>query len=228
MIKSLKRNSALYRLYFSKTEVQQLLLVSCLFSISLSFIRVLYTKELLFLSLIWNLFLAFVPLAVTTLLVEKSSWKGNNVRFSLVFVIWLFFIPNSFYIITDLFHLEQRMNVPLWYDLALIFSFAWNGLLLGILSVRQMEKIVQSKWSLPEHVFVYPVMFLNAFGIYLGRYLRYNSWDIVSNPLDLADDVVNLFFHPLRNRFEWSMIFCFSIFMTLFYLTVKRLSRELD
>jgi hypothetical protein len=46
------------------------------------------------------------------------------------------------------------MNVPLWYDLALIFSFAWNGLLLGILSVRQMEKIVQSKWSLPEHVFV--------------------------------------------------------------------------
>jgi uncharacterized membrane protein len=157
---------------------------------------------------------------------QRPGWVENKWKFGIASFVWLLFIPNSFYIITDLFHLEERAVIPLWFDLALIFSFAWNGLLMGILSVRQMEKLWQSKWQQNEILFIYPIMLLNAFGIYIGRYLRYNSWDVVSNPFGLSEDIVYLLIHPIRNRFDWSMIICFSVFMTLIYLTIKKLSKE--
>jgi uncharacterized membrane protein len=158
---------------------------------------------------------------------QHPQWIETKWKFALIAIAWLLFIPNSFYIITDLFHLEERFVIPLWFDLALLFSFAWNGLILGILSVRQMEKIWETKWQWSELFFIYPVMFLNAFGIYIGRYLRYNSWDVISNPLGLTQDIVYLIMHPIRNRFDWSMIFCFSVFITLLYLTIKKLSKEI-
>ena len=201
-------------------------MLSSVFSICLAFARVVYTGQLMFLSLIWNLFLAFIPYTLTRLLMQKPGWVANKWKFGIASFLWLLFIPNSFYIITDLFHLEERAVIPLWFDLALIFSFAWNGLLMGILSVRQMEKLWQSKWQQNEILFIYPIMLLNAFGIYIGRYLRYNSWDVVSNPFGLSEDIVYLLIHPIRNRFDWSMIICFSVFMTLLYLTIKKLSKE--
>jgi uncharacterized membrane protein len=217
----------LKRIYFHRTEMDRVLILSCLFSLFLAFSRVVYTGQLMFLSLIWNLFLGFIPFAITRLLSYRPHWIKNKWKFSLTITIWLLFIPNSFYIITDLFHLEERSVIPLWFDLALIFSFAWNGLLLGVLSVRQMEKIWEAKWQWSEVFFIYPIMFLNALGIYIGRYLRYNSWDVISNPLGLSEDIVYLIIHPIRHRFDWSMIFCFSVFMTLLYLSIKKISKEL-
>ena len=214
----------LQRFYFQKSELEKVLILSALFSVSLSFTRVVYTGEGLFLSLIWNLFLAFVPYAISKSLLQNIQWIENTWKFAVVLMAWLLFIPNSFYIITDLFHLEERTGIPLWFDLALIFSFAWNGLLLGVLSVRQVEKAVQAKLQLRnEWLYVLPVMWLNAFGIYLGRYLRYNSWDVISKPYSLAQDILYLVMHPLRNRFDWSMIFCYAVLMSVIYLTLKKL-----
>jgi uncharacterized membrane protein len=111
--------------------------------------------------------------------------------------------------------------MPLWYDLTMIFSFAWNGLLLGVLSVRQMEKIMEiflkKKAGL---LFVFPIMFLNSLGIYIGRYLRFNSWDIITDPFHLIKEILRLAIHPIEYKFVWSMVFCFSVFMTLLYLTL--------
>ena len=207
--------------------MEKVLILSCLFSLCLAFCRVVYTGQLLFLSLIWNLFLGFIPYVITRFLAHHADWIESKWKFALTTISWLLFLPNSFYIITDLFHLEERSVIPLWFDLALIFSFAWNGLLLGILSVREMEKIWETKWQGSEVFFIYPIMLLNALGIYIGRYLRYNSWDIISNPLGLSEDIVYLIIHPIRNRFDWSMILCFSLFMTLLYLTIKKLSKEI-
>lgn len=212
---------------FQKTEVESMLLLSCAFSICLTGIRVVYTGNILFVWLIWNLFLAFVPYAISRFAIRRPQLLHNNWKFIAVFISWLLFIPNSFYIITDLFHLGIR-SVPLWFDLALILSFAWNGLLLGILSMRQMEKMMEMKFNIAnEWLFVYPMMLLNAFGVYVGRYLRFNSWDVFSNPFHLFNDIMYLVVHPIRNRFDWSMILCYSVFMTLIYLTVKRLSKSL-
>lgn len=214
--------------YRNKTELEKGLLLSCGFSVALVLFRVVYTGQWLFVWLNWNLFLAFVPYLLTRTAIRRPAWIERNDRFILLFIAWLLFLPNSFYIITDLFHLEDRKVVPLWFDLALIFSFAWNGILLGIASIRQMEKMLMCKWpQLQEWQFVYPMMLLNALGIYIGRYLRYNSWDVITDPFQLTEDVLYLFVHPVRNRFDWSMIVCYALFMSLVYVVVKRMSKTL-
>lgn len=220
------RHTRLQRFYFSRSAIERTLLLSCLFSTGLLAARMLYTGHLTFVFLGWNLFLAFVPYGLSKKLTQHVSWIENGWKFVPLFVLWLLFIPNAFYIITDLFHLHKGGAVPLWADLAILFSFAWNGLLLGILSVRQMETIVAAKWNLKkEWSFILPLMFMNALGVYMGRYLRFNSWDVVANPFGLAADVFHLVMHPVRNRFDWSMILCYTLLMTLVYTALKRLSK---
>lgn len=217
-----------FKLYFDKTDLERLLIVSCLFSTGLTAIRIVYTHHLHFAWLTWNLFLALVPYLITRFAVRNVSWIEKGWKFTLLFCAWLLFLPNSFYIITDLFHLEMASRIPLWFDLALIFSFAWNGILLGVVSIRQMEKMVRLNFPrVQEWQFVYPLMLLNAFGVYIGRYLRYNTWDVIANPFQLTQDIVYMLIHPVHYRFDWSMIFCYSVFMALIYLAVKRMSKAL-
>lgn len=222
------QNHFLFKIYFSKTELEQLLMLSCLFSLGLTAFRILYTDQWRFAWLSWNLFLALVPYLISRFAVRHPAWIEGRLKFAFIFVAWLLFLPNSFYIITDLFHLRSSEHVPLWFDLALIFSFAWNGILLGVVSVRQMEKMVRLHWPrVREWQFIYPLMLLNAFGVYIGRYMRYNSWDVVANPFQLAQDIVYLLLHPVRFRFDWSMILCYAVFMTLIYLAIKKMSKAL-
>ncbi|HEY4060412.1 MAG TPA: DUF1361 domain-containing protein [Puia sp.] len=225
-----------------RREMAFLLSCSLLFSCLLAIFRVLHTGRLTFLFLIWNLFLAYVPYAISGWLTyRRERMAGGYVLLVLLSLVWLVTVPNTFYILTDLYHLGDDYNdrqVPQWFDLVMILSFAWNGLLLGVLSVRQMEKIwaPSLRKSAPdgrahewmaELLFVYPIMWLNALGVYTGRYLRYNSWEIVSNPFRLLGDIAGMVIHPLRHHYAWDMIFCFSILMTLMYLMMKRMSRAL-
>ena len=227
MFKQLQ-NSFLLRIYFSKTELERLLLLSGLFSICLTVIRIVYTDQWRFAWLTWNLFLALVPYLITRFAIHHPSWIENRWKFAGMFMAWLLFLPNSFYIITDLFHLEINQYVPLWFDLALIFSFAWNGILLGVVSIRQMEKMMQLNFPfITEWQFVYPIMLLNAFGVYIGRYMRYNSWDVIASPFQLTQDIIYMLIHPIHYRFDWSMILCYSVFMTLIFLAMKRMSKSL-
>jgi uncharacterized membrane protein len=216
----------LFRYYNARTDAEQILILCSLFSVGLMTFRIVYTGHLLFAFLVWNLFLAYVPYAVSKQMTKafiSSKWK-----FFLCAFVWLLFIPNAFYIITDLFHLDMNEDVPLWYDLALLLSFAWSGLLFGILSVRQMEKLFESNFNKRfDLLFVLPVMALNGFGVYIGRYLRFNSWDVLTSPFQLINDIVYLFIHPIRNRFDWSMIVCYTILLTLIYYTIKKLSKAL-
>ena len=225
-MKHLLRNFS-FRFYFRRTDAEQILMLSSLFSIGLMAFRIFYTGHLLFAFLVWNLFLAFVPYLISKKMGTKrieGRWK-----FILYSLVWLLFMPNAFYIITDLFHLDMNEDVPLWFDLALLLSFAWYGILFGIISVRQMEKLFESLFNKKfDWIFILPVMALNGFGIYIGRYLRFNSWDVLVNPLQLIQDIVYLFIHPIRNRFDWSMIVCYTILLTLIYLTIKRLSKTLE
>lgn len=229
MEKNIESALWLKRFYFHRTEVERILLLSCAFSIFLWCIRFLVTGSLMHGFLIWNLFLAYIPYRITGYLGKKIDHIKGRVSFWLIFFGWLVFIPNSFYIITDLFHLDEGTAAPLWFDLALIFSFAWNGLIIGVLSLREMERIIEQRvnWKF-KPFFIYSIMWLNALGIYIGRYLRFNSWDIITNPFQLAGDILYLCIHPFRNFMEWGMIFCFSVLMTFMYLMLKRLNKEVS
>lgn len=201
-------------------------MLSCFFSIGLTAVRIVYTGQWRFAWLAWNLFLALVPYLITRTLIRRPTWVEHRWLFGGLALGWLLFLPNSFYIITDLFHLEESPYVPFWFDLAILFSFAWNGILLGVVSIRQMEKMMGLHLPrLTEWQFVYPLMLLNALGVYIGRYWRYNTWDVLTNPFGLLTDTVYLLSHPVRNRFDWSMILCYAGLMTLIYLAVKRMSK---
>ena len=209
--------------------MDRLLILSVLFSLMLIVIRICVTGELTFIFLPWNLFLAAIPYFISTKLEKKFPLKGYPLSQSLFFVVWILFIPNSFYILTDLFHLEFRRGSSLWFDLTLILSFAWNGLLLGVLSVSQMEKMVQRHLNRNVQIlFIFPVMWLIAFGIYIGRFMRFNSWDILTNPFELFENIGYMLLHPFRNIYVWAMILCFAVFMTLIYLSVKKISKTLQ
>ena len=222
----------LYRLLLKRTlsfelTMQQWLIISCGFSCLLLSTRIIVTGYTTYLFLVWNLFLAFVPYGISQWLWTHFSVTTNKIKQSAALLTWLLFIPNSFYILTDLFHLDKFDSAPKWFDLLLIFSFAWNGLLLGIISVRRTEMILETVtgrgFSL---LIVFVVMWLNAFGIYIGRYLRFNSWDIVMQPFSLFQEMFEVIFHPLRNKMEWGMIAVYAIFMTVLYVTIKKLGEN--
>jgi uncharacterized membrane protein len=202
-----------------------ILFYSCLFSLAMVAFRIFYSGETFFSFLVWNLFLASVPYFLSTALARRPAWVQRTRILVPLLIAWMLMIPNAFYIITDLVHLENRFVVPFWYDQALILSFVWNGLLMGILSVRQMERIITSRWALKsDWIFIYPVMLLNAFGVFIGRYLRFNSWDIIADPFSLFNEILYMVIHPVRNRFDWSMIFCYFILMTLIYCSIKKIA----
>src|SRR4051812_30623165 len=227
MISYLERTGP-FRYYHKQSDINQVLLLSCLFSAVLSVFRVFYTGHLLFIFLNWNLFLAFVPYVFSGWIVQNHKRKAGWIVLMAI-AAWLFFIPNAFYIITDLFHLDRNESVPLWFDLALLLSFAWNGLLFGMLSLRQMEKLA-AQYFKKEIVLLllFLILFLNGLGVYIGRYLRFNSWDVIASPFQLLQDIVYLCIHPIRNRFDWSMIFCYSVLITLIYISTKRLGKVLQ
>ena len=209
---------------YRSQAVENTLLLTGGFSVLLLAVRMIVTNSIMFGFLLWNLLLAYVPYAITKWLFRQNAEKLNRVKFVMMFLLWLIFLPNSFYIITDLFHLDEGTAAPQWFNLVLIFSFAWNGLMLGIISLQQMRQLLEPfisiKW---RWVFLYLVMGLNAFGIYIGRYLRFNSWDVITNPFQLAGDIVYLWIHPVRNMEEWGMIGCFTVLISLVYQSIEKI-----
>jgi uncharacterized membrane protein len=213
-------------LSFSST-IHEWLLVSSCFSCLLLAGRMIATYSLGYIFLPWNLFLAFVPYWISWWMTRNVSIIQNKIKLLLSLAGWLLFIPNSFYIITDLFHFTHIRSAPQWFDLLLIFSFAWNGILCGIISLRRVEIILSLLKGKEFSLFIiFVVMWLSSFGIYIGRYLRYNSWDIISDPFSLLSEIAGMVFHPFDNLWEWGMISCYSIFMTLLYITLKKLSES--
>lgn len=209
----------------SSYTIHQWLLLSSGFSCVLLAARIIITGSEGYIFLPWNLLLGFVPYYITWLISKDVSIAENRFKRYVALLIWLLFIPNSFYIITDLFHLSRVGLAPRWFDLLLIFSFAWNGMLAGILSLRRVEVLsTVIKGTNFSTLLVFAIMWLCGFGVYIGRYLRFNSWDILADPFSLLAEIMDLVIHPLQNAEAWAMTGCYALFMTLFYFTIKKLS----
>ncbi len=188
------------------------------FTISLLAVRIVLTAELTYIFLAWNLFLAWIPFALGQQLVRiQNSWK-----IFLMIALWLLFLPNAPYIITDFLHLKERLPVPYWYDILLLFSAALNGLLLGLVSLFTIEKFLADRYGKRvSGVVVFISLFLCAFGIYIGRYLRWNSWDIIVNPLGIAGDILDRLLNPFDHFKTWSVTILFGSFLYVMYYAAK-------
>lgn len=203
----------------------KVLTASIVFAILLVAARIWKSGSLLYTSLIWNLFLAWIPYGISVVMIRKKNWFASPATFYPVLFLWLLFFPNAPYIITDLFHLQVKPHVPLWYDLLLIFSFAWNGLILGYLSLMAVEQEVEKRLGLRwAQAFVFVVIALGAYGVFLGRYLRWNSWDFLVNPLSLTWEMARMIAHPFHFKGVWAMTVLLSVLTGLMYFTLKKLA----
>lgn len=203
-----------------------LLILTCLcFALSLFRVYLSGTKTFLFLN--WNLFLAFVPWVLTSIIIVNNHLKHKSIVIAFLLFTWLLFFPNAPYILTDLFHLRLNSNIPLWYDLVLILTFAWTGLLYGFLSLFDIEKIFVEKFKIKWISFLSSILlFVTSFGIYLGRYLRWNSWDILNNPMGLFNDILHRFTFPMEHPRTWGVTIFMGILLNIMYWSFKFIKKN--
>jgi uncharacterized membrane protein len=215
----------IFELYQSNKRLNNLLFIFGFFCLFLSLIRVKLTTSIFLMFLIWNLFLAIIPFFITCYLKTRNLFE-NKFKNGLIILIWLLFLPNSFYIITDFVHLSLSNSYTFWYDLLLISSYASLGFLLGIISLQDFENSLSKKFnSSVSSILLFVISILSGFGIYLGRILRYNSWDILKNPIDLFTDLFEVFI--TLESIGFSILFgCFIYFIfrisKYFTITIKQ------
>jgi uncharacterized membrane protein len=202
-----------------------IVVLSLLFSVSLIAARVYFTEKVTFVFLVWNLFLAAIPFVISSVLVVYQHKLSRVVLFS-GFLLWLLFFPNAPYILTDLFHLKERTGVPLWFDLMVILSAAWNGLILGLLSLQDIQHVISKRFSVIwSWVAVTLSLGLCGFGIYVGRYLRWNSWDVVTNPVGLTADLLERITDPFTHPRTVGVTVLYTAFLLLAYLFFTQLAK---
>jgi uncharacterized membrane protein len=170
--------------------------------------------------LLGNLFLACVPLFLSTVLrlaFQRLHWTVK----AFVLGLWLLFLPNAPYILTDILHLTRPSEAPAWYDLALLLSCSGTGLLLGYLSLMDVQAIVSRKSnSVFGWIFALVSLVLSGFAIYLGRFLRWNSWDVLVSPTRVLD-ITDVFLHPRSNTLPLSVTLVFGIILALGYVSLR-------
>ncbi len=140
--------------------------------------------------LAWNLFLAWIPYLAALRFERLQATGAGRLGLLALFAVWLAFLPNAPYIITDFIHLDHRPPVPVWYDMVMLFAFACTGMALGLFSLYEIQLGLRRQFSGKlTHLIIFGAAGLAGFGVWLGRFQRWNSWDILTNPLALAGDI---------------------------------------
>ncbi len=174
--------------------------------------RIHVTHSYFYLFLVWNLFLALVPLAFTEYLQTKQFDKYILLLLS---VPWLLLLPNAPYILTDFIHLSKASKMSFWYDFLLIGTFTLAGMLAYFLSLNQMIALFRIYYTEKIlNIAVLIIAFLNGFGIYLGRFSRWNSWDILHRPISLFNEILQYLAHPIMHQNVWLFTFLFGVLLS--------------
>jgi uncharacterized membrane protein len=179
--------------------------------------------------LMWNLFLAWVPLFFVLWLLHMlrrkpwSSWEGICLS-----LLWLGFLPNSFYMVSDFIHLQDYQRMDLVFDTAMFASFVLTSLFLGYASLYLVH--VELARRLKSHVsawlWISSILLLCSFAIYLGRDLRLNTWDILVSPPGILFDVSNVFLHPTAYGIAFTTTVTFFALLMSVYIVVWQFVRK--
>jgi uncharacterized membrane protein len=194
-----------------------LLNMACLIVVVLVVARVAYSDTGRHAGLVWNLFLAWIPFMLAYF-AHMVSWRKATLYLVIPVIafLWLIFFPNAPYMLTDLQDLARRsFDAPLWYDVIIVVWASWTGMLLGIISLYLMQDIIIRTFGrTPGWIFVFVISALSSFGIYIGRFVRLNSWDILQNPAEVAQEILGLVIDPSRR------LAAFTVLYTIFFLFV--------
>ncbi len=203
------------------------LFLSSLLAMLMYTARVLLGHSLNYNNLVWNLVLAWVPYLCS--LIAFALFRGDRsrwMRLILPGVLWLGFFPNAPYMVTDFLHLQLRPYIPLWYDILLLATFAWTGCFLAIASLRTMQFLVKTYLGgFLGWIFAFAALGLSSLGIYLGRFERWNSWDLLLQPRAVIKDVLLRLVNPLDNLGFVGFTLLVTAFLVVSYLTFTSISR---
>lgn len=195
--------------------------VLTLWSVALVALRVLHARNLTFAFLVWNLFLALVPLLTSTVM-RLADRRAPGWLMAALFAGWILMLPNAPYLVTDLFHLQQKPHVPLWFDLAILLSCAATGVALGFRSMGDIHDLARRRWGARgAWVLVTVLWFACAYGIYLGRFVRWNSWDVLHRPGVIAGFVLETLLSPAAHPRVIGVTLLFGGLLALAYITVR-------
>jgi uncharacterized membrane protein len=204
-----------------KVGIFILLAAASVLCVALVAARMAYSGKGDYSNLVWNLFLAWIPF-VLAYIAYMLSWRKPlmYVVIPAFAFLWLIFFPNAPYILTDLQHLgRDTIGVPIWYDVIVLIWFSWTGMLLGIVSLNLMQEIIRreiGRWA--GWAFVLVVACMTSVGLYLGRFVRLNSWDILQNPGQVASNIPDWLGDPsLRSV---GFIALYTLFFIFVYLTL--------
>lgn len=180
--------------------------------------------------MIWNIILCWIPFELSLFFLKNNSKKKGASKFLLILcgVLWVLFLPNCFYIITDFIHISGNSymvinpnykpytatnesmyffsdNIAIWYDFLSISLGVFIGLSLGLLSLYIIQSLIEKKYNkVFSWITVVVISFISGYAIYLGRFLRWNSWDLILKPIN----IINMFIHHLNTKsLKFAMIF---------------------
>lgn len=204
------------------------ILLACVWSLSLLAVRVYYSQSTLYGFYVWNLFLAVIPLVVSSALVFAASRRTNGLMLALLFIAWLAFLPNAPYLVTDLIHLEPLPPVPVWYDSVMLGSFAVTGVLLTYLSIADVQGVVRSRFGrIAAALVAYGSLAISGFGIYVGRFLRWNTWDLLMSPANLWREVIQRILHPEAHVQTWAVTVLYGAGLIVGYVVLNSIAGAL-
>ena len=193
------------------------------FAVLLSIIRIAVYGSSFLLYMLWNIFLAYLPFIISFVLLwyvdHKKITKGSA---AVAGVFWFLLFPNAPYIVTDFIHVGSSRLVPIWLDILLIFTCASVGLLLGFHSLFHIEQLLQKRFSRSRvTVILSGLLAFSSFGIYIGRFLRFNSWDVFTDSTFFLKNVWRIVIGA--SHFPESYIFSgyFFVFLWVTYTAWK-------
>lgn len=178
--------------------------------------------------LMWNLLLAWIPLvcalAVQALSEARTPWRYPALAVCAGF--WLLFFPNAPYLITDLIHIPAHSALPAWYAAILILAFVWTGLLIGLTSLSLMQNLVSQRLGRAAGwLFTFGTLGLGSLGVFLGRFLRLNSWDVFTRPVIVLGDVWASLRHPLGEPLAYVASLIWTAFFASAYFALLSFAR---
>jgi len=183
-------------------------------------VRVALRGEIGFAFLVKNLFLAWVPYFFGLAAVWLHEHRPRaRIRIAATWGAWLAMFPNAPYIFTDLIHWRYRREMPWWFDLGLCLMFSLAGFVLALASLRIMHELVRRRVGLVGGwIFVVVVVFLSGFGIFLGRFLRWNSWDLLTHPHVILGQTLRGLLDPLAHTQAIGVTLMFGTMLLAVYV----------
>jgi uncharacterized membrane protein len=184
--------------------------------------------------LVWNLFLAWIPFVFSIIINYVYTFYKNSVSRAVYLLglgcLWVAFYPNAPYIITDFIHLRginfyftelgYSMNFIIWYDFIMISLFILTGFLLGFVSLYMIQMVLEDRFNkYIGWIFVGGILFISSYAVYLGRFIRWNSWDIIFKPNILIKSILENF-----NQYAVEFTISFGLFLILIYCALYYLS----